>query len=59
MLQKRVILLQKTYYCAKIHIEFILIIIDFFSQTDAIYEQALVTAMKPKAEMIRPHMYTM
>ena len=30
-----------------------------YSQTDAIYEQALVTAMKPKAEMYRPHMYTM
>jgi hypothetical protein len=30
-----------------------------YSQTDAIYEQALVTALKPKAEMYRPHMYTM
>ena len=24
-----------------------------------LYKQALVTAMKPKAEMYRPHMYTM
>ena len=30
-----------------------------YSQTDSIYEQALVTAMKPKPEMYRPHMYTM
>ena len=30
-----------------------------YSQTDSIYEQALVTAMKPKPEMFRPHMYTM
>ena len=30
-----------------------------YSQTDAIYEQALTTAMKPKAEMFRPHMYSM
>ena len=30
-----------------------------YSQTDAIYEQALTTALKPKAEMFRPHMYTM
>ena len=30
-----------------------------YSQTDSIYEQALVTAMKPRAEMFRPHMYTM
>ena len=30
-----------------------------YSQTDSIYEQALVSAMKPKAEMYRPHMYTM
>ena len=30
-----------------------------YSQTDSIYEQALVTAMKPKPEMFRPHMYSM
>ena len=30
-----------------------------YSQTDAIYEQALTTAMKPKAEMYRHHMYSM
>ena len=30
-----------------------------YSQTDSIYEQALVSAMKPKSEMYRPHMYTM
>lgn len=30
-----------------------------YSQTDSIYEQCLTTAMKPKAEMYRPHMYTM
>ena len=30
-----------------------------YSQTDAIYEQALTTALKPKAEMYRPNMYTM
>ena len=30
-----------------------------YSQTDSIYEQALVTAFKPKAEMYRPNMYTM
>jgi hypothetical protein len=30
-----------------------------YSQTDSIYEQSLVTALKPKAEMYRPHMYTM
>lgn len=29
-----------------------------YSQTDSIYEQALVTALKPKAEMYRPHMYS-
>ena len=29
-----------------------------YSQTDAIYEQALTTALKPKAEMFRPHMYS-
>ena len=31
----------------------------FYSQTDSIYEQTLVSAMKPKSEMFRPHMYTM
>ena len=30
-----------------------------YSQTDSIYEQALATALKPKAEMYRPNMYTM
>ena len=30
-----------------------------YSQTDAIYEQALTAALKPKAEMYRPNMYTM
>ena len=30
-----------------------------YSQTDSIYEQALVTSMKPRAEMYRPNMYTM
>ena len=30
-----------------------------YSQTDSIYEQSLCTALKPKAEMFRPHMYTM
>ena len=30
-----------------------------YSQTDSIYEQALVTSMKPKSEMYRPNMYTM
>ena len=30
-----------------------------YSQTDAIYEQSLLTALKPKAEMYRPNMYTM
>ena len=30
-----------------------------YSQTDAIYEQCLTTSLKPKAEMYRPHMYTM
>ena len=30
-----------------------------YSQTDSIYEQALVTLMKPKSEMFRPNMYTM
>lgn len=30
-----------------------------YSQTDSIYEQALVSAMKPKSEMFHPHMYTM
>ena len=29
------------------------------TQNESIYEQALVTAMKPKAEMYCPHMYTM
>ena len=29
-----------------------------YSQTDSIYEQSIVTAMKPKAEMYRPHMYS-
>ena len=28
-----------------------------YSQTDSIYEQALVTAMKPKAKMFRHHIY--
>ena len=31
----------------------------FYSQTDSIYEQTLISAMKPKSEMFRPHMYTM
>ena len=30
-----------------------------YSQTDSIYEQSLLTALKPKAEMYRPNMYTM
>ena len=30
-----------------------------YSQTDSIYEQALVTSMKPKSEMYRHHMYTL
>ena len=30
-----------------------------YSQTDSIYEQSLVTALKPKPEMYRPHMYSM
>ena len=30
-----------------------------YSQTDSIYEQALVTSMKPKSEMYRSNMYTM
>ena len=30
-----------------------------YSQTDSIYEQSLTTALKPKSEMYRPHMYTM
>ena len=30
-----------------------------YSQTDAIYEQCLVTSLKPKSEMYRPNMYTM
>ena len=31
----------------------------FYSQTDSIYEQTLISAMKHKSEMFRPPMYTM
>ena len=30
-----------------------------YSQTDSIYEQALVTSMKPKSEIFRHNLYTM
>ena len=42
-----------------IHIEFNINHNQVYSQTDSIYEQALVTSMKPRAEMYRPNMYTM